>query len=63
MRGQGLPHIGVRQEGKRSVQECKKPAVPGNDKISSVEGIKMYWIRCFLSKVMALWAEIVVSHK
>lgn len=39
--------------GKERIQEHKNPAIPRNDKISSlVEGTARDWIGCFLSKVM-----------
>jgi hypothetical protein len=46
----------VERREKEGTQECKKLAVPRNDKISPfVEGIVRDGIRFFLSKVIALW--------
>lgn len=48
--------LGCARRGKEGIQVCKKPAIPRNDQVFSlVEGTMRAWIRCFLSKAMALW--------
>lgn len=52
------------RRGKKGIQEQKKPAIPRNDNISSLgDGTARDWIRCFISKVMALWVGIIFSPK
>lgn len=48
--------LGCTRREKEGVQVCKKPAIPRDDQIFSlVEGTMRAWLRCFLSKAMALW--------
>lgn len=55
---------GQARREKKGTQDCKKPAIPRNNKVSSlVEGTARDWIRSFLSRVMPLWAEVIVSPK
>lgn len=50
--------------GKERIQKHKNPAIPRDDKFSYlVEGTTRDWLKCFLSKVMALRVEVIVSLK
>lgn len=65
MRGQGLHHIGCGHESKSwGSMNVKSQLYLGMITISSlVEGTGTNWITCFLSKVVALWIELMVSPK
>ena len=49
---------------KEGIQECRKPAIPRNDKtFFFVEGTARDWIRFFLSMVIAFWVGLIVNPK